>query len=159
MTAYGLGLTRAERWSELHQLLRATVSAENGNSRLVDSLFLSGWAGGDDNYWKQLEGFERRHTPLSDHLCALFAEWSTAFTGPSGEFELLFERYEMLCSLAVLEAALGGGGEFVWTPTGRMSWDSSRRGQLFNELEDREFIEPLLRRANALSRRLPAACD
>lgn len=154
MTAYGLALTRAQRWSALHQLLCATLIGENGTSRLVDSLFLWGWAGGNDDYWKQLEGLERRHTPLSDHLCAVFAAWSTTFAGVSGDFELLFERYEMLCSLAALEAkpeteleaalAEMGNVDVVWMPTGRMGWDGSRRTQLFNELEDREFIDPLL---------------
>jgi hypothetical protein len=37
-----------------------------------------------------------------------------------------------------------GNVDVVWMPTGRMGWDGSRRTQLFNELEDREFIDPLL---------------
>jgi hypothetical protein len=163
MTAYGLGLTRAQRWSDLHRLFYATMVRENGDSRLVDSLFLWGWSGDSDDYWRQLPGLERHHTPLSDHLCALFAAWAPSFTGVMGDFELLFERYEMLASLACLEAmpeaelqatlAEPGNAGCVWMPVGRMGWDRARRVRLFGEMAVTEAIEPVLAAGFGLKRR------
>ncbi|WP_245524758.1 MULTISPECIES: hypothetical protein [unclassified Bradyrhizobium] len=89
---------------------------------------------------------EQRKTPLSDRLLGLFSEWGKRFAGLTPDFELMFERFEVLGSLAFLERhdkaslkqALSGGGrgDFEWMPIGRASWHGSNASKLISELEN-----------------------
>jgi hypothetical protein len=135
-TAYGLGLTRAQRWATLHQLFSAHVARRSGDpDRMVGMLFLWGWKGDQKEWWQTLDGLERHHTPLSDHLCTLLTEWGKNVTGLTPDYELLFDRFEVLGSLAHLgttaetdlELKLGSTGQdaLVWMPVGRVSWHSN----------------------------------
>lgn len=64
--AYGLGLVRAQRWKDLHSFFESTLPrAERDAKRMVDSLFLSSWKGGDPDFWKHLPGLERRKRHLA----------------------------------------------------------------------------------------------
>jgi len=104
-TAYGLGLTRAERWKILHQFLTAEIPVEYQEhlNWTVERLFLWGWKGGKPDLWNEIIGGpDRYYTPLSDYLLKLFNEWGTSFAGLA-DFELLFDRFELLASLAHLE--------------------------------------------------------
>jgi hypothetical protein len=148
-TAYGLGLTRSLRWSTLHQLFFAEIHSDHKSARFVDALFMWKWKGFEDSWWKKIKGLDRRHTPLSDHLCTLMDRWGTSFIGLESDFELLFERFEMLGSLAYLEGSSesdliaeleqqvqpGKKAGFVWMPIGRMGWDGQRRERLLKEIE------------------------
>jgi hypothetical protein len=101
MTAYGLGLTRAERWKTLHDLFSLSMPREERDPKsVVNSLFLWDWKGWDDNLWNNVEGFttgsNRRKTPLSDHLLDIFSEWGDAFLGVPTDNALLFDRFEAL---------------------------------------------------------------
>jgi hypothetical protein len=103
-TAYALGLARAERWGTLHRLFSAVIDRQHKEPvRSVAALFLWGWKGGENDVWKQIEGLAGRKTPLSDHLLALFQKWGKSFAGLAPDFELMFERFEVLGSLAHLE--------------------------------------------------------
>ncbi len=105
-TAYGIGLTRAGRWQTVHEFLSAQLSLNHDGTvdRIVDLLFLWDWEGCDKNAWQNLDGFERRKTPLSDHLRDVFANWGQSFTGLTADFDVLFERFEILASIASLES-------------------------------------------------------
>ena len=135
-TAYGLGLTRAARWSALHHLFDAVINRQHREPvRAVEALFLWAWKGAEGESWKQIEGFERHKTPLSDYLLGLFSEWGKRFNGLTPDFELMFERFEMLGSLAHLERhaksdvqqQLAGNPQqaWAWMPVGRAAWHSS----------------------------------
>jgi hypothetical protein len=149
-TAYGLGLTRAERWSALHRLFSAVIGRQYKEPiRTVEILFLWAWKGTENEAWKQIEGLERRKTPLSDHLLTLFSEWSKNFAGLTPDFELMFERFELLGSLAYFEryakadiqAGLAGNPQepAEWVPFGRASWHESNGDKLLAEVQ----AEPL----------------
>jgi SIR2-like domain len=148
-TSYGLGLAHSSRWSVLQEILSAPLNVGGEEKRLVETLFLGSWIGGKTEYWHQISGLERRHTPLSDHLCALMAQYSRSFIGIVPDFELLFERFELLASLAYLqntrpedfEAAFAATSfhNFIWSPVGRVIWDRDRRVRLLKELESQEF--------------------
>lgn len=111
---------------------------------MVEALFLSSWNGSENNVWKQVEGLEKRKTALSDHLLSVFAEWSESFSRPTPNFELSFERFEVLASLvhfeqneaSSVEAALEKNPQqgWTWIPVGRSAWNSSNADVLFNEL-------------------------
>jgi hypothetical protein len=101
LTAYGIGLTKAERWDTLLKLFLSVLASENRElQRVVSTLFLWSWAGGEQQIWQQLEGFDNRKTPLSDHLLEVMTSWRKSFTGADANFEPLFERFELMGSLA-----------------------------------------------------------
>lgn len=145
-TAYALGLTRAERWAVLHDVFDVVTEREHREPvRAVESLFLQAWKGTSNDAWKNIEGRDRDKTPFSDHLFSLFADWSKRFAGLTSDFEMMFERFEMLGSLAHLEreeatrlqSGLAGdqwGNNFVWMPVGRVGWHSANNTKLIGEI-------------------------
>ncbi|WP_200276774.1 SIR2 family protein [Rhodovulum adriaticum] len=157
MTGYGLGLVRAGRWRELHRLFSLPVNKRHDpeTKRAVQRLFLWAWEGGNNDYWKQLEGLDDRKTALSDHLCDLFAAWSKSFVGVLPDFERLYESWEILGSLTHLEcaekdeldAALAEEPRngWIWCPVGRSGWHHDMRQQILedflNDATKREILE------------------
>lgn len=144
-TAYGLGLTRAARWKDLHRFLAAELDhSRDGTRRVVEELFLHAWEGADNNFWQHLDGLDRRKTALSDHLLAVLGEWSGSFVAPDPDFETLFEHFEVLCSLSYLEssteadlaAALQNNSpqRWIWTPVGRSGWHTRVRERLLRQI-------------------------
>jgi hypothetical protein len=144
-TAYGLGLTRSQRWKTLHDLFTAKIAREDREpKRTVEHLFLWRWKGQDQEVWKQIERLDNRHTPLSDYLFELFSDWSASFAAMTPEFEILFERFEFLGALAYMESTSEADAETtladsqgrVWMPIGRAGWHSASFRQLTAELQD-----------------------
>ncbi|WP_370195895.1 MULTISPECIES: SIR2 family protein [Aurantimonas] len=145
-TAYGLGLTRAGRWSALHLLFDSVIHREHREPvRAIEALFLWAWKGTENNAWKQIEGLDQRETPLSDHLLTIFSEWGRSFIGLAPDFELILERFELLGSLAHLErndkAAVQQelAGEprngWAWMPVGRVGWHVANADRLISEIQ------------------------
>lgn len=143
-TAYGIGLTRAQRWRTLHELLVAPWPREYRDpKRVVSTLFLAAWKGTNQDVWKHLEGLDRRKTALSDHLLDVMSTWRSSYAGVSTDFELVFERFEMLAALAFLEevdeasledyAAKSSGQIFASMPVGRTGWNESSASTLKQE--------------------------
>jgi SIR2-like protein len=142
-TAYGLGLTRSERWRTLHRLFSATISRQDKDARkIVQGLFLQRWPGNEDKkWWDKIDRPEDRNTPLSDHLLGIFQEWGKSFIGLSPDFELMFERFEVLGSLADLEQNQQQyvqtklhNNDYVPIPVGRTGWHSPNREKLIAEI-------------------------
>lgn len=143
-TAYGLGLTRSQRWRTLHDLLGTHWTSESRTpKRVVSTLFLGEWKGSANETWAQLEGLSRRKTALSDHLLEVMTAWQSSFAGVASDFELTFERFEMLAALVYLEAedemtleqaATTRTGIFARMPVGRAGWHESSSTNLIQEL-------------------------
>ena len=157
-TAHGIGLTKAGRWSTLLRLFSSALASQHREpQRIVSTLFLWSWAGGEQQVWQQLDGFERRKTPLSDHLLEVMTHWRKSFAGVEANFELLFERFELMGSLAAFhendEAQLEKAAESIagrrdvlaWMPMGRAGWNSSGARALLQELDDQARIAELLK--------------
>jgi hypothetical protein len=156
-TAYGLGLTRAERWVTLHELLTSHISRQDREpERTVDSLFLWAWAGGNKDYWKHIEGLERRIIPLSDHLFSFFSEQIKSFAGVTPDFELMYAHFELLGSLAHLEkygdsdiesalAVAASHQNSMWMPVGRVGWDTANCERLVREIQSEPMKTALLK--------------
>lgn len=103
-TAYGVGLTRAERWGALHRLFVSVIHHEDREPvRAVEAVFLTEWSGSGDRMWKQLEGFERRKAPFGTHLFSVVGEWSKRVLGVTSAPEAILGQFEILGSLAYLE--------------------------------------------------------
>ncbi|RQO73143.1 hypothetical protein DBR44_09510 [Aquitalea sp. FJL05] len=153
-TSYGVALARSQRWQTLHALLSATWPREYGNpKRVVSTLFLSEWKGERRDLWNQLEGLAQRKTPLSDHLLEVMTNWRSSFAGVSAEFELVFERFELLAALAYLEessvetleqAAASHSGIFARMPVGRLGWHEASATLLTQELQAEANVCALL---------------
>jgi hypothetical protein len=154
-TAYGLGLTRAERWDALHTFFTTElIRPHDEPQRIVQAFFLWSWRGSSNDFWRHMEGLDKRKTALSDHLLAVFTPWAKSFAGVSPEFESTFERFEILASLAYLdsmektdiEAALAGTPprNWLWMPIGRSSWHSSMRNRLMKEIRTERMTKALM---------------
>lgn len=158
LTAYGIGLTKAERWDTLLKLFLSVLASENREpQRVVSTLFLWSWAGGEQQIWQQLEGLDRHKTPLSDHLLEVMTHWRKSFTGADPNFELLFERFELMGSLAAfhendeaqlektIEASAARNDVLAWMPVGRSGWHNAVARKLLQELEDESQVAELLK--------------
>ena len=152
--AYGLGLVRAQRWKDLHLFFESTLPrAERDAKRMVDSLFLWAWKGADQNVWNSLY-VEKRKTPLSDHLLDVMASWKQSFIGVEPNFELLFERFETLASLAFLEADNEADLENLLQPSqpqsvarmpvGRVGWHGASFRSLVADFESEAMAQLLI---------------
>lgn len=146
VVAYSLGLIRAQRWRDLHRLFRHQMPREERQPvTLVEALVPGTWRGSDKDYWQHLEGLKNHKTALSDHLATLFAEWGRSFAGLIDDFELLFDRFEILASLACLEnhtlaelqqsKAAKPGQQFGYMPAGRFGWRRSSYEAITQELQ------------------------
>jgi hypothetical protein len=155
-TAYSLGLTRAERWKTLHELYSTPIDrGDHDPRRAVEMLFLHTWKGTEHDARKNIEGLERQKTPLSDHLLPLYQEWGKRFAGLTPDFELMFERFEVLGALAYLETegkdlvrqAMQNeqpGRNFIWTPLGRVGWHRVNGTKLVAEMQSQPMKSKLL---------------
>ncbi|WP_186072200.1 SIR2 family protein [Burkholderia gladioli] len=154
-TAYGIGLTRAQRWKTLHELLVTPWPREYRDpKRVVSTLFLAAWKGTNQDVWKHLEGLDRRKTALSDHLLDVMSMWRSSYIGVSSDFELVFERFEMLAALAFLEevdeasledyAAKSSGQIFASMPVGRTGWNETTASTLKQEFLSEAILAALL---------------
>jgi hypothetical protein len=144
--AYGLGLARAQRYKTLHALFTAQCARENREfQRMIEVLFVASWKGDNNDAWNIVAQTERSKTALSDYLLTRFTEWGSSFLGLHADFEMLFERFELLGSLAYLEAdseetlktamnnpAFQGA---VRMPVGRIGWHSRNFERLIAELK------------------------
>lgn len=154
-TAYGVGLTRSQRWPALHQFLVSPwPQGRQETERTVSMLLLGVWKGEMNARWRLLDGLENRKTALSDHLLDVMTGIRSSFAGVTAEFELVYERFETLAALAYLEqnseAALEQAfahsphGLFARMPVGRVAWHTSSATILMNELETETTIAALL---------------
>lgn len=154
-TAYGIGLTRSQRWHTLHEFLIAPWPREYRDAkRTVSMLLLGAWRGERNDLWSMLEGLNDRKTALSDHLFDVMNEWRSSFAGVSAEFELVYERFETLAALAYLEedseATLEQAlvktphGLFARMPVGRVGWHEASATKLLQELQSEAMITALL---------------
>ena len=153
VVAYGMGIIRAQRWAVLHRLLSEPIRNRYGTEpgRIVEELFPYSWEGSDKHLWSNLEGLANRSTPLSDHLCHLLPRWGESFLGVVSNFEELYERWEVLGSIAYCECytlediqVAISNGNFVGMPLGRSRWN---RGNRILELIQRNDLKEVLLQA------------
>ena len=156
VTAYGIGLVHNKRWCALHRFLSSEIESgvNEDPHRIVETLFLESWAGGENGYWQQLEGMERHKTALSEHLCMLYEKWGDSFLGVVSNFEQLYETWEILSSLVYCEcygvedlqpkSPEGTVRDFVWAPVGRSGLNNRTRSKIIRQIQNDEFKQALL---------------
>ena len=157
VTAYGIGLVRAERWDALHRLLSEPIEFVDGvgPSRIVDKLFLGSWSGSENGQWQDIEGLDRHKTALSQHLCDLFGGWAPSFAGIVPDFEQLYETWEVLGSLVHGEcndlkdyqAAFSEKNQarsFLFMPVGRSGGNTGVRERILERIQHEPVKQRLL---------------
>lgn len=144
-TAYGLGLVRASRWAAFHQILSATINGSgDSSSRVAETLLPSTWDEAHETWKRRIDGYQNRKTPLSDYFFELFSKWGKRFMGLVPDFDIMFERFEMLSSLVYLERSskeamrqvLGGNPQqaYTWMPIGRAGYQRNKSDKLIAEI-------------------------
>lgn len=153
--AYGLSLLRAKKLKELYRLFQYKLPSPRSDALkpVIERLFLWGWEGYDNNLWRRYdESYARKKTALSDHLHQLFSGWSSEIAGRTSDFEMLFEEFELLASLAhfmgndkmeIERAFTSEDPDQVRnfrTPFGRVGWDSRCHTALAKRLKDQDYV-------------------
>ena len=145
-------MVRAERWQTFCKLFSTEIDIEYREpKKVVEVLFHPSWGGGGSEVWNLLEN-KRLKTPLSDHLHHLFSEWATSFATLMPDFEMLFERFEVLGAFAYLDMssreqidqAIQSTREFVWMPMGRAGWHERIADKIIVELQKEPMRSELL---------------
>ncbi|GLO09851.1 hypothetical protein PPUJ20005_38200 [Pseudomonas putida] len=150
---YGIGLTRAGRWQELHRLLNTPLVhdryAERIGAILAPFFFESDCSKG----WKELPGQSESETPLCNRILQqLLPQWAPAFAGVQ-ELETLYEQFEMSCVLCrIILAEISRveikerlkTNDFHYLVFGRMRWNAQSRKRLAIQLSLEEYTTPLL---------------
>lgn len=151
-STYALGLVRAGRWGTLHSLYSAEVHQDHrGPKSVVELLHLDTWKGASKQLWNHLEGYDRRYTPFADYQAQLLGRWSAAFAPLTPDFDLLYERFELLGAFAYLDRYSKdqlqlslSQGSHVGIPVGRVGWDSQRRDTLISWISSSKVQDELL---------------
>ena len=135
---FGIGLTRAKRWPELHRAFNAVLAMEDREPRsAAECAFHAAWGGSVNEFWKRLPALENRKTPVSDRLFDVIGSWAKAFLGTEANFEGTFEMFEFLGALTVfgkyekshlenrLRECANNADILAWMPGVRVSWRRS----------------------------------
>ena len=156
VTAYGLGLVRAQRWDTLHEFLSYPIERKNGMEyeRVVEEKFSESWSGNENDFWRALEGCENKKTALSDHLCQVYSAWSECFVGLVPKFEVLYETWEIIASITYCErydvdhfAAKSSSDDLrlrSWMPIGRSQWNRTVRQVVLERIKSKDLRQALL---------------
>jgi hypothetical protein len=159
MYAFGIGALSASRFDVLLQWLLTPVYLENEctNKPAVQSLFLFAWDddGTQKAVWRLLEGLEHHYIPLSEHLYQVFDQLLGEYAVSKSAFELLFERFELLASLAhttsyadraelAERVAVNNPNSLVFVPFGRSAWQSQNQRVLAEEFGRIDVQQKLL---------------
>ena len=151
--SYCIGLLRSSKYSFLHDIFHTTVTVENRSSaKFVQYIFLSAWQGSRKEYWRQIEGFDNRKTPFSDHLFEIQKEYSKGYLDSYSNFEYLFSLFEILGAVAYSEDTNLDSiplpldyQKAIFLPAGRTTWNSSFRERVISDLgmesKSREILE------------------
>jgi len=73
--------------------------------------------------FKQLPGYERNYTPLSEYLFKTLQPQLDDILFVGKNYDRSFDEFEVLLALAAADAGQQGG--WVWGPIGRFGWKQS----------------------------------
>lgn len=135
---YGLGALKGRRFQNLFKWLTLALRTNRYETEPAVA-WLGNWAADINDLWKNLEGLERRKTPLSDHLLEYLEGGVVSdYLFFNRQYKELFEAFEILCGLAHLTvksskeelqsaAKIAQPQGLVWFPVGRSGWDKNVR--------------------------------
>jgi hypothetical protein len=150
--SYGIGLTKSERFQTLFEVITAPIPTKHrGSTRIAESYILGSWSGGDRELWQRLNGYERRKTPLSDHLLDVFRRWMKDYSF-SANNEETFNIFEFLAALAYSTvryntddlAKVEERGQWLFVPVGRLAWQWHDKEKFFENVLSPQMRAKLL---------------
>jgi hypothetical protein len=135
----GVAAVAAQRYENLHDLMRATVNypyekadREPSLIRVVTQAMLELDRAGA---FKALEGFERRPTPRSDYLYALLKPVFEDVLFLGSDFGEAFDRFEVLYALEHChQDDRGDGPHRFWGPIGRFALQRTQIGSPLDQV-------------------------
>lgn len=134
--ALGLSAVYAGRLKLLSELLTIGITVQNHEEQpavqLLPPLCLFSTAG---NPAKLLEGMDRRHAPMSDHLHDTLRPVMKRMIADDHRFELAFDKLEILMALAFIAHAKRTN-EWDWAPIGSFGYRHQNRTQILKEMEE-----------------------
>ena len=154
--SYALGLLKAGRLDDLYKWMTMAVPyGSKEDAPFIKQYWGAAWDRADKDLWKYMEGMENKRTPFNNHLYDIFLVWAREFVISEAEFTMLFEELEFLGALAFITNNLSRGeleqeirarGEQpVWSPVGRIAWDSDVRDRILssygNTAKQAEILE------------------
>lgn len=148
LVLYGAGLAAVarRRYALLKSLLIDPIEFEQGDPRPPAAYLGSPHVlQGDSAQWLyDSDGKTKRRTPGSDWMCARLQPMLSDILGGDTDFEMLFDEFEILMSLAS-----SGAGDITWG--GRFVWRGARRDghphvkRLAKEISSSASPHPLLK--------------
>jgi hypothetical protein len=126
----GISAEAAGRYENLANVLRSrVVSSEfEGSHRNLSLAMIDGTS----NLVKELKilpEYKNKHVPRSEYLFTLLQSELDELFYLEGDYELNFDRFEVLLALEYAHLNLTRGRERVWGPPGRFAWKFQRRGE------------------------------
>src|SRR6218665_1963565 len=155
-TAYGIGLTKAARWGTLLKLFLVILTSEYYGQQKAVLTLLPGSTHNVSLPWQNLEGFDRHIKPLSEHLLVVMTDWRKSFAAVDANFELLFDRFELMGALAAFaendevqlkttQTSVASNDVLAQMPVGRAVAYRGTAQTLLEELKDEARISALLK--------------
>jgi hypothetical protein len=138
MYSAGIGALSAENYPALAAILTKKIDARTrrvGNTSVeillpvVDGMIEVA----NNNVWKCLKEYERKHTPESEHMFKILKPLLDDLLFLGLGCEQLFDRYEILKLLTYADVTDGG-----WGPIGRFGWKMANR---MGQGEDNPYAE------------------
>ena len=147
--AYGIGLTIARRWRDLHHLLSHPVHTVHGGPHrfvyVVSEWLLEGYR---NEIWERLPDLQGR-TPDSDHRYGVLDGWRNSFAAVMPDFEDLHDTWEILFALIYCEHAPGETDRqsmHFWAPIGRNVSRWASRDRILARITDGDLHDDLVLR-------------
>ncbi len=146
--AYGLGMTIARRWSDVHGILLHPVNQPQGDPNRLVSL-VSDWIleGYRNKLWSLLPGMEHRRTPESDRMLGVFNEWRGSFAAIQTDFDEQHDIWEILFALIYADpTAIEAGRDQwdFWAPIGRVGWRHQSRARILTRIQSGDLHGELI---------------
>ncbi len=119
--ANGLGAVIGHREAQLGSLLGSPTFRERGEwTPLVTGVNATTPVAHERA--KQLPGFDRHHTPMSDRLEQVLAPLLSDLEPDPAAIERDFDRFEYLVGLVLFDTSRQIRGDDAWAPVGRFYW-------------------------------------
>ncbi len=146
--AYGIGLTIARRWGDLHHLLSHPVHTVHGGPHrfvyVVSEWLLEGYR---NRTWTRLPSLQNHRTPDSDHRFGVLDRWRNSFAAVMPDFEDMHDTWEILFALIYCEQVPGETDRqstHFWAPVGRNTWRWASRDRILARIVDGDLHNDLI---------------
>lgn len=130
LSSYGIGLTSAERWADIRDILRLPIRRREQNPVVLADGLNPSRSRLSNDIWQSIEGFQNSRTALSDLVCESVERLIIDDIGIVSDFEETYDLWDLLNALVYCESNSGD----KWAPIGRVQWRVQSRFYLIYRL-------------------------